>query len=91
MSIHHFGQIALTRTAGLQSRMMAPPTHRTSRSSSVPTGEWSFPDGTVFVKHFELTVNEMTGARKRLETRLLVRKQGGGVYGVTYKWRPDNN
>lgn len=56
-----------------------------------PTGEWSFPNGTVFVKHFELTVNEITGERKRLETRLLVRDANGEVYGVTYKWKPDNS
>ena len=56
-----------------------------------PTGEWSFPNGTVFVKHFELTVNEITGERKRLETRLLVRNADGAVYGVTYKWRSDNS
>ena len=59
--------------------------------SFLPVGEWSFPDGTVFVKHFELTVNEITGERKRLETRLLVRNNAGAVYGVTYKWRPDNS
>jgi hypothetical protein len=57
----------------------------------VPVGEWGFPNGTVFVKHFELTVNEITGERKRLETRLLVRSNDGAVYGVTYKWRPDNS
>ena len=43
------------------------------------------------MKHFELTVNEITGERKRLETRLLVRNQTGTVYGVTYKWRSDNS
>ena len=56
-----------------------------------PTGEWSFPDGTVFIKEFDLIVNEQTLARKRLETRLLVRDEKGEVYGVTYKWRPDNS
>jgi uncharacterized repeat protein (TIGR03806 family) len=45
-------------------------------------GEWGFPAGTVFVKHFEL------GAR-RLETRLLVADGRGRGYGVTYRWRPD--
>jgi hypothetical protein len=57
--------------------------------SFAPVGEWVFPDGTVFVKHFELVVNESTGARRRLETRVLVRDAVGGVYGRTYRWRPD--
>jgi hypothetical protein len=56
----------------------------------VPVGEWFFPNGTVFIKHFELTVNEITREKKRLETRLLVRDATGAVYGATYKWRPDN-
>jgi hypothetical protein len=56
-----------------------------------PRGEWAFPKGTVFIKHFELTTNELTGERKRLETRLLVRDTSGAVYGITYKWRSDNS
>jgi len=56
-----------------------------------PTGEWSFPNGTVFVKHFALITNyvDTTAPPMRLETRLLVRDTNGAVYGVTYKWRPD--
>jgi uncharacterized repeat protein (TIGR03806 family) len=47
-----------------------------------PTGEWRFPAGTVFVKHFSL-------GQVRLETRLLCLTDGGTGYGVTYRWRAD--
>ncbi len=55
-----------------------------------PTGTWSFPAGTVFVKTFELQTNTSDPeSLLRLETRLLVRDTNGAVYGVTYKWRSD--
>jgi uncharacterized repeat protein (TIGR03806 family) len=54
-------------------------------------GEWTFPAGTAFVKHFELPVDERNRSRRRrLETRLLVVDGTGTGYGVTYRWRPDN-
>lgn len=46
-----------------------------------PTGEWSFPTGTVMIKTFML-------AGKLLETRLILLTGSGPNtgYGVTYKW-----
>lgn len=56
------------------------------------TDEWGFPPGTIFIKHFDLPVDDTNPSiKRRLETRLLVRDRDGKVYGVTYKWRPDNS
>jgi len=73
----------------LKQRWIAVP--RNERVAFSPTGNFSFPAGTVFIKNFNLIVNETSGATRRLETRFIVRDSNGGVYGITYKWRPDGS
>ncbi|WP_367873803.1 LamG-like jellyroll fold domain-containing protein [Luteolibacter sp. Populi] len=72
-----------------------------SRWASVPnntsiafqaTGDWAFPAGSVLVKHFDLPSSDVDpNARHRLETRVIVQKDDGSVYGATYKWRADQS
>ena len=52
-------------------------------------GDWSFPEGTVLIKHFELALDETNPSQtRRLETRFLVHGEGGTYYGFTYRWNP---
>lgn len=61
-----------------------------SKINFAATGEWKFPNGTVFVKNFALPVDDTNPKiLRRLETRLLVRDADGNVYGASYKWRDD--
>src|SRR5262249_21728107 len=55
-----------------------PPYTTDEQITFASSGEWSFPPGTVFIKHFDLVTNEITGGKRRLETRLLVRDVNGG-------------
>ena len=50
----------------------------------------SFPNGTVFIKHFDLPLdaNDPTTIR-RLETRFLVLTSDQGAYGLTYQWNEE--
>lgn len=64
----------------------------TSKMTWSRDGAWTFPAGTVWVKHFDLELTRSnppvsggTGPRKRIETRLLV-QTASGVYGVSYRW-----
>ena len=72
-----------------KSRWVAVPEGKVDYSA---TGEWKFPACTVFVKSFDLPTDARNPElKRRLETRLLVRDSAGGVYGVTYQWRPDGS
>lgn len=72
-------------------RWMAIPndgTHNTTAEKIVfsGNGEWSFPVGTVFVKHFELPANANSpNSVVRLETRFLVHG-ADGYFAFSYKW-----
>ncbi|CAN5845682.1 hypothetical protein BH11VER1_BH11VER1_23390 [soil metagenome] len=49
-------------------------------------GLWTFPNGTIWVKHFDMEMTRGNPAtKKRIETRLLV-KNTSGAYGVSYRW-----
>jgi glucose/arabinose dehydrogenase len=57
-----------------------------------PTGPWRFPAGTVFVEHLDWSRQPgVPEATRPLETRFLVVSDGGGTYGVTYRWRADRS
>lgn len=47
-------------------------------------GNWTFPTGMVWVKHFDLDVGDPP-VRRRIETRFLV-KTAADVYGLSYRW-----
>jgi glucose/arabinose dehydrogenase len=54
-----------------------------------PTTPWTFPTGTVWIKHFDLELtNGVPESARRLETRVLV-KNSDGIYGVVYRWNDD--
>ncbi len=59
----------------------------TGRMSWSRDGLWDFPEGQVWVKHFDLETERGNPAapKKRIETRVLV-KNPGGMYGVSYRW-----
>ena len=49
-------------------------------------GQWSFPVGTTFVKHFDIEMVEGDESSvRRLETRVLVKTEES-AYGLTYRW-----
>jgi len=51
---------------------------------------WSFPAGTVAIKHFELPTDENDSTKTtKLETRFLVFTEDDDAYAVTYKWNDE--
>lgn len=51
------------------------------------TGEWRFPSGTVFMKHFDLPLDENNPSlTQRVETRFIIIAEDHSAYGLTYKW-----
>lgn len=56
------------------------------------TGELEWPEGTLTLKHFDYRLSDINPSQtRRLETRVLLKMNGGAVYGATYKWRADNS
>lgn len=61
-----------------------------ARVTYAEDGAWQFPAGTVFIKHFELALDEREPERRqRLETRFLIAADDGGYYGVGYRWNAE--
>ncbi len=50
---------------------------------------WSFPKGTVFIKHFEQPITSET--TKNLETRLFIIDDENQGYGLTYRWNENDS
>lgn len=75
----------------IKKRWMAIPNlESTKRIDFQRNREWEFPEGTVFIKHFELpTTMDDQGPTIRLETRFFVIGKDGLGYGLTYKWNEE--
>ncbi|MCG8332753.1 MAG: PQQ-dependent sugar dehydrogenase [Chitinophagales bacterium] len=52
-------------------------------------GDWLFPEGTVFIKHFDLPVSDNMEENVKLETRFFIVGKEGRGYGLTYKWNEE--
>lgn len=53
-------------------------------------GAWTFPEGTVFIKHFGLALDESRPEEvRRMETRFWIAARDGEFYGAVYKWNEE--
>ena len=52
------------------------------------TSKWTFPIGTVFIKHFDIQIN--SDSIKKNETRFFVVDENERGYGITYKWNEED-
>ncbi len=67
----------------IKQRWVSIPNQTVSYSQDQP---WDFPQGSIWIKHFELeTTRGDPATRKRVETRFLV-KTDTGAYGISYQW-----
>jgi len=58
----------------------------TNTITYVTDGNWTFPTGMKWIKHFDLELTRGNAStKKRIETRVLV-KTTNGVFGVSYAW-----
>lgn len=69
----------------IKQRWMVIPDGSSSFTPS-PDGLWTFPSGTIWVKHFDMEMERGNpSSLKRIETRVFV-KNDTGAYGVSYRW-----
>ncbi len=51
---------------------------------------WAFPEGTVFIKHFDLPITtDEEGPVVKLETRFFILGKNNTAYGLTYQWNEE--
>lgn len=65
-------------------------TNTTDRIGLSADGTWTYPEGMMWVKHFDMEMQRGNpDTKKRIETRVLVRNAQGS-YGVSYRWNTND-
>ncbi len=55
-------------------------------------GDWIFPKGTVFIKHFEVPIDHRDSSiTRKIETRFYVIDELGQGYGLSYRWNEEQS